>query len=288
MSPHDIITKGDNTLFRVGDTLDKKIFARISKFISQNTKGGKVDIDNNQLAIIDDIIIKEIRDSGYNVEVNNYIKLFTQLENAISQEQAEINNLKVSAVKELWNSSDIKQKIINKTLYDLGINGIKDVFVKAISEVVRDSTFFNLDLETAENKLRKLLVDDEYTARYLRQTTMDTLSQYDGAINNEVRIAYDFKIMNYITNTIETSRPICVHIHDVLGGKITEQQLKDTLAVYCPNGEPSKSQITYKVHTGEEKTAKKGSGMIDGTVFDNFTQLCGGYGCRHRAIWSRK
>ena len=99
MSPHDIITKGDNTLFRVGDTLDKKIFARISKFISQNTKGGKVDIDNNQLAIIDDIIIKEIRDSGYNVEVNNYMKLFTQLENAISQEQAEINNLKVSAVK---------------------------------------------------------------------------------------------------------------------------------------------------------------------------------------------
>ena len=29
-------------------------------------------------------------------------------------------------------------------------------------------------------------------------------------------------------------------------------------------------------------------GMIEGTVFDNFTQLCGGYGCRHRAIWSKK
>ena len=229
MSPHDIILKGDNTLFKVGDTLDKKIYARILKFISQNSNYGKVSIDKKELAILDDIILKEIRDSGYNIEVNNYFKLFNELENAISKEQSEINNIKVSKIKELWNDSAQKQFIIEKTVYDLGVNGIKDVFVKAISEVVRDSTFFNLDLETAENKLRKLLVDDEYTTRYLRQTTMDTLSQYDGAINNEVRVTYDFKIMNYITNTIETSRPICVQIHDVLGGKITEQQLKDTL-----------------------------------------------------------
>lgn len=288
MSPHDIILKGDNTLFKVGDTLDKKIYARILKFISQNSNYGKVSIDKKELAILDDIILKEIRDSGYNIEVNNYFKLFNELENAISKEQSEINNIKVSKIKELWNDSAQKQFIIEKTVYDLGVNGIKDVFVKSISEVIRDANFFNLDLETAENKLRKLLVEDKYTERYVRQTTLDTLSQYDGAINNEVRVVYDLQIMKYITNTIETSRPICVHIHDILGGSITEKQLKETLDIYCPNGNPSKSEITYKVHTGEEKTAKKGSGMIDGTIFENFTQLKGGYGCRHRAIWTSK
>ena len=288
MSPHDIILKGDNTLFKVGDTLDKKIYARILKFISQNSNYGKVSIDKKELAILDDIILKEIRDSGYNIEVNNYFKLFNELENAISKEQSEINNIKVSKIKELWNDSAQKQFIIEKTVYDLGVNGIKDVFVKSISEVIRDANFFNLDLESAENKLRKLLVEDKYTERYVRQTTLDTLSQYDGAINNEVRVVYDLQIMKYITNTIETSRPICVHIHDVLGGSITEKQLKETLDIYCPNGTPSKSEITYKVHTGEEKTAKKGSGMIDGTIFENFTQLKGGYGCRHRAIWTSK
>ena len=288
MSPHDIILKGDNTLFKVGDTLDKKIYARILKFISQNSNYGKVSIDKKELAILDDIILKEIRDSGYNIEVNNYFKLFNELENAISKEQSEINNIKASKIKELWNDSAQKQFIIEKTVYDLGVNGIKDVFVKSISEVIRDANFFNLDLETAENKLRKLLVEDKYTERYVRQTTLDTLSQYDGAINNEVRVVYDLQIMKYITNTIETSRPICVHIHDVLGGSITEKQLKETLDIYCPKGTPSKSEITYKVHTGEEKTAKKGSGMIDGTIFENFTQLKGGYGCRHRAIWTSK
>ena len=106
ISPHSIITKGDNILFKVGDTLDERIYKRIRKFISQNTKDGKVSIDNKQLAIIDDIILKEIKDSGYNTELNNYLALFTQLENAISQEQAEINKLRVNSIKELWNRSD--------------------------------------------------------------------------------------------------------------------------------------------------------------------------------------
>lgn len=288
MTPNSIITKGDDILFSIGDTLDKRIYSRVRKFIAQNTKDGKINIDNNQLAIIDDIILKEIKDSGYGTEINNYMKLFDRLENAISQEQAEWNKIKLGNIQKFWNGSDLKERMMQKTIYDLGVNGMKDVFVKAVSDIVRESNFFNLDLETAENKLRTKLVDDKYTERYLRNTTMDTLSQYDGAINNEVRIAYDLDIMKYTVNTIETSRPICVHLHDVLGGTITEKQLKDTLAVYCPNGEPSKSQITYKVHTGEEKTAKKGSGMIDGTIFDNFTQLKGGWGCRHRAIWVRK
>lgn len=288
MTSNSIITRGDDILFSIGDTLDKRIYSRVRKFIAQNTKNGKVNIDNNQLAIIDDIILKEIKDSGYGTEINNYMKLFDRLENAISQEQAEWNKIKLGNIQRLWNGSDLKERMMQKTIYDLGVNGMKDVFVKAVSDIVRESNFFNLDLETAENKLRTKLVDDKYTERYLRNTAMDTLSQYDGAINNEVRIAYDLDIMKYTVNTIETSRPICVHLHDVLGGTITEKQLKDTLAVYCPNGEPSKSQITYKVHTGEQKTAKKGSGIIEGTIFDNFTQLKGGWGCRHRAIWVRK
>lgn len=63
MTPNSIITKGDDILFSIGDTLDKRIYSRVRKFIAQNTKDGKINIDNNQLAIIDDIILKEIKDS---------------------------------------------------------------------------------------------------------------------------------------------------------------------------------------------------------------------------------
>jgi hypothetical protein len=35
MSPHDIITKGDNTLFRVGDTLDENLCKNIKIYFAK-------------------------------------------------------------------------------------------------------------------------------------------------------------------------------------------------------------------------------------------------------------
>lgn len=288
MTSHEIIVKGDDILLNVGKELDDKIYKKILKFISLNLKDGKVSIDNKDLAIIDDIIFKTIKGTDYNEQLNKYLGLFDALTNAVSSEQAERNDLKVGAIKDLWKSSNVNSKIIDKVVYDLGANGMKDVFVKAISNIVRDSSYFNLDLQSAEAKLRTVLIDDKYTERYVRQTAMDSLSQYQGALNDEVRVAYDFTVMNYITNTIETSRPICIHIHDTLGGKITDTQLKQVLNEYCPKGIPSEKRVTYETHSGEKKQAKAGSGMIEGTVFDNFSQLKGGYGCRHTAIWVRK
>ena len=42
--------------------------------------------------------------------------------------------------------------------------------------------------------------------------------------------------MIYSTKTIETSRPICIHLHDTFKGRITSEQLKVTLSEYCPKG----------------------------------------------------
>jgi hypothetical protein len=102
-----------------------------------------------------------------------------------------------------------------------------------------------------------------------------------------VRVAYELKDIIYVGNTIENTRPICAHLRDTLKGRITGEQLKQTLAEYCPNGIPSKKKITYTTVKGDEHTARKGSGMIEGTRYDNFAQLRGGYGCRHEAIWVR-
>ena len=58
------------------------------------------------------------------------------------------------------------------------------------------------------------MIDDEYTNRYLRQTSNDALSQYQGAMNDAVRVAYDLSDLIYVGNTIETTRPICAHLRD--------------------------------------------------------------------------
>lgn len=286
MKPSEIIDKGDTILYSIND-LDKRMYKRLVKFLANNSLGGKVNITNEDLAQIEDIIYDEVKSSEYEENIAKYLMLLNKLEDSISQQQFDINRIKAQNIKDLWNGDVLKTKLRDKIVYDLGANGIKDYFVKGIAEVVREANYFNLTIDDAIDRLGKVLIDDEYTNRYLQQTSRDALSQYQGAINDAVRVAYELKDIIYVGNTIENTRPICAHLRDTLKGKITGEQLKQTLDEYCPNGIPSKKKITYTTVKGDEHTASKGSGMIEGTRYDNFAQLRGGYGCRHEAIWVR-
>ena len=286
MKPSEIIDKGDTILYSIND-LDKRMYKRLVKFLANNSLGGKVSITNEDLAQIEDIIYDEVKSSEYEENIAKYLMLLNKLEDSISQQQFDINRIKAQNIKDLWNGDILKTKLRDKIVYDLGAGGIKDYFVKGIAEVVREANYFNLTIDDAIDRLGKVLIDDEYTNRYLQQTSRDALSQYQGAINDAVRVAYELKDIIYLGNTIENTRPICAHLRDTLKGRITGEQLKQTLAEYCPNGIPSKKKITYTTVKGDEHTASKGSGMIEGTRYDNFAQLRGGYGCRHEAIWVR-
>lgn len=286
MTPSEIIDKGDKLLYSTSD-LDKRIYKRLIKFLANNSIGGKVSVSNEDLAQIEDIIYNEVKDSNYEENISKYLALITALENSISQQQYDINRIKAQSIKDMWANNSLREGLVGKIVYGLGAGGIKDYFVKGLAQVIRDASYFNLTIDDAVDKLSKVLIDDEYTNRYLRQTSNDALSQYQGSMNDAVRVAYDLSDLIYVGNTIETTRPICAHLRDNLKGRITGEQLKSTLQEYCPNGIPSDKRITYKTVTGEEHTAKKGSGMIEGTRYDNFGQLRGGYACRHEAIWVR-
>lgn len=286
MIPSKIIEEGDNILLSIKD-LDQRMYKKLSKFLAQNTLDGNVNISNEDLAVIEDIVYQEIVDSDYEEKIAKYLSLLTAIEGSISKQQQELNRIKASEIKSLWNNSDYKAKLVNKIVYDLGAGGLKDYFVKGVAQVVRDSNFFNLTIGDAMDQLSKVLVEDGYTQQYLQQTSRDALSQYAGAINDEVRVRYELDNLIYIGNVIETSRPFCTHLRDDFKGKLTSDQLKQALQEYCPNGVPSQSKITYQTTDGN-KTARKGAGMIEGTRFDNFSQLKGGYGCRHEAVWVRK
>jgi hypothetical protein len=287
MKASEIIDKGDSLLQSVSG-LDKSLYKTLTTFLSKNVVGGRIRIKPEDLAILEELIYADIKDSDYEETMSKYLGLVTALENSISQEQANKNDLKVAQVKELWRGNELRNRLVDKIVYDLGAGGIKEYFVKGLSQIVREADYYNLTIEDAVGRLQKVLLDDGYTQKYIKSVAMDSLAQFDGAINDTVRDAYGFDTLLYITNTIETSRPFCIHVHDELGGKITGEQLKQALNEYCPDGIPSEQKVSYKTHSGEIKTGKKGSGMIQGTRYENFSQLRGGYGCRHRAIWVRK
>jgi len=284
MTEEQIIAKGDELL--QSKDLDKRIFQRLIVYIGQHTEGGIVNISDEDLAVLDDIIYDEVKKSDYEENITSYLKLIDQLDKAISKTQGKVNGLKLAEIDDLWNNSERRQQIIDKVVSDLGGQGVKENFIKKISNTVRDVNFYNLTVDDAVTQLKGLLLEGEYTNSYLKSVATDTLSQYAGAFNDEVKKVYGFKDLVYSGRDIETTRPICHLIHTKYGGKLTGEQLDAILKEYCPNGEPSETMIEYDTVSGKVYKKKKGAGMIKGTRKENFAQLRGGYQCRHVAIWT--
>lgn len=292
MKPEQIIADGDELLLKMAG-VNRKLYDAALKIIQLNIKEGRVSISPEDLAAFEDVLYGEIKESDYEENLTKYLTLFDALLASIDQEQVKLNKTRSGAIRELWATADNNQDIIDKVLKDLGRSGVKEVMLRGIADAVREVNYFNLDYKSAVAVLKDKLygidgVDESYVQRYVKQVAIDALSQYDGAIQDKVRTTYGYTRLIYSTNTIETSRPFCVRLHDELGGELTIEQLKQELDKYCPNGVPSEKKIKYKVHTGEVKEAKMGAGMIPGTNLGNFSQLRGGYGpCRHRALWKK-
>ena len=67
-------------------------------------------------------------------------------------------------------------------MYDLGQQGIKDVYIKDLAKLVRDASFFNLTIDDAISRIEEKVINKGYTEAYIRKTAIDTISQYKGAI----------------------------------------------------------------------------------------------------------
>jgi hypothetical protein len=297
IKPHDIIVEGDDLLQKMAD-IDTDLYKVVVRYLAENSKSGKIAITNEQLAGLEDILYDEIKKTDYEKNLTKYLELFDALEAAVSIEQLKVNGIKAQAIRDLWNSAIEKQILKEKIVYDLGRNGLKNVFVRGIADAIRETSYFNLDIKSAMDVLKTKLVDEPYTHRYLKNAAMGSLAEYDGAIQDKVRVTYDFHTMVYITNTIETSRPVCDYIKDTLGGRITDTELQKVLDEYCPNGMPNKKdyvsgkrKVKHKDGSVEFKDimVPKGSGMVENTFLTNWSQQCGGHanGCRHRALWTR-
>lgn len=279
--PISITSKGDTILGEFKD-FDSKIYAKIIQLLAKNVTDGKIFLSNEDLANIDDIINGVLKSGDYGLFAQNYYDLFDKMDNAIIAEQEKINNLKSNELNKFWKGSVSNMAIRERVKYDFLGEGFSKNFVNGIAEAVREQSFFNKTISEASEILKIKLVDQSAFKKYVNNTARDLLSQYDGAFNDEVGKKYEFKNLLFIGNLIETSRPFCSHIINDFNGRISVEQMKAELDIYCPNGTPSQVKIKFK---GSE--VKRGSGMIEGTKIENISKLKGGNGCRHRILYKR-
>ena len=260
------------------------IYKKIVDIILDKTNGGKFELSNLDMAELEDEIIDVLKKSDYSKIITNYLELFTVIESRIITEQAEINNIKANRIREIFKKSQSNDFIKNKIVDSLKGLGVKQSVIKPLSDLLKQNSIFNTSSKELKDIISKHIKDNNIVKRYVSQITNDALNQYDGAMNNEIKLVFGYDKLRYIGNVIETSRPICTHIMHNFNGNISESDLKKVLNEYCPNGKPSQSQIEYETINGVIRKSKKGAGMIDDTTMINFTQNRGGYECRHRAI----
>lgn len=277
----DVISKFDESMVKTSNTL----FDLLRSVLYDYVEKGVLQPDSLELARLEEKILNAVTQSGYGGNIDKLLTAFPELEqiNEKYYQKAE----KLSA-KEAILGSDRIDEHVKQVIDQLRGGGAKEGILKPIENLIRQQILLKRPVKEVEILLRNEIIANNLLGKYAGQIAIDALSQFDGIINDEVRVKYDLKNFFYIGSLIETSRPICDHIRDNYKSVISIDNLEDVLDEFCPNGIPSEEKISYETVNKKKVTAKKGSGMYKGTNSANFSTYRGGYGCRHEVKWTRR
>jgi hypothetical protein len=263
--------KYDKLIKDVGK-VNKKLLIELDKILIDLSNKGVLEVNDN-LAELEEKTRKALKDAGYPEAMQNFFEVFPQLAKNIFDEYkiAEIKSKRRDGfetyAKQKLTGSEFNAKVVG-----------------ALTDNIREGSFLNKTYSDQKALLRDLLVEKGLVTNYVASVADTLLGQYRGTISQDIFDKYQPKEFAYIASTIETTRPFCDHLKD-FGGRISVEQLKKSLDEYCPNGIPSETRITYETVNDKKLTREKGSGMIDGTTFENFSVVRGGWRCRHEVRW---
>ena len=279
--------KANEKLFKDSNLISKSLVDKLLADIGLIAKDNRLIFDTDYFSQLENKIINYTKELGYDKMVNkylsNYDKVYDNLEDFYARQRIILEN---EAINEKVNEIYRKQ-IINSFKLENEINA------RQLATVLRQQALTGMTIKEAQNNMKALLSspsngNQTVFTNNIDRVVHDAIMQYGGLHNANIATTYGLSDFYYFSSIIETSRPICTHIKDTYPGIITELQLKDILAEYCPNGIPSDKRITYETVNGVERTLKKGSGMIDGTVLSNFAVYTGGHNCRHEVRFTVK
>lgn len=213
----------------------------------------------------------------YQSKIRSYLGDFGLIDEINEKIHAQQNDIDIRKIVRAANKN--KRELISQTakgvvgeisdeklVSNLSGQGMRDQFTKPVKRMI----YQNLMTGTPGSKVKTILHDyiigkkDEIgqLERWTGQITRDALSQYDGAINDMVRVEFDLNAFQYIGSLVKDSRPQCERWVIQKNGVLLYSEIEKELAWARSNGQ----------------------GLIPGTNKDNFATYRGGYNCRHTAI----
>jgi len=250
--------------------LEEEIFLLVKKILRQfDVKDGEFVPDDKSRKILS-TLNKEIRKIVSKVavedEVMKFIDDFDLIDKNIKAVQQQLNGIEVP--KSIFN--DQRAWAIDATVNSLIQSNIDLKFIQPVKQLLYSRVSFGGSVVDAERQLKQIVLGDvgKYGVlqRWIGQIARDTINEYQGTINQQIKVQYDLNAVRYIGGLVEDSRAQCVRWVKEFGGVLRDDQLASEI----------------------EWAYKNGSGMKPDTNPSNFCQKRGGYNCIHDAIPVRR
>lgn len=259
-----IIDVAESTFLKSIPEIQDKLARRLQTWLSTlDIKNGKLDQNQaliDKIADLERVINEEMRALGYGREIQDYLSNFDQIDKLNQDLHLDFNDIRVTPAQ----INPIRNRMVEETVDVMAGNGLNVNLKQPVKDLVRKNIVFGSTLSDTEESLRTLMRGDAEKLgkleRYAIQISRDSIQQYDGAVNNQIRETFDMPNITYVGSLIKDSRIQCQRWIGM--GVIPVNELQQ--------------EIDFAFASG--------SGMIPGTNPSNFTVFRGGYNCRHEAI----
>lgn len=198
-------------------------------------------------------------DMNFDDEVTSFLDNFDEIESNIVKLHQQQNSIDVA--KSVLSSQ--KEFAIESTVYSMKEANMSLRFVDPIKKALYKRVAFGSGVVETESMLRDLILGTDkggILERWVGQVARDSINQYEGTLNQEIKSKYDLKAVRYVGSIVKDSRSQCVRWASK--GRILDTELENEIRWAYRNG----------------------SGMIADTAVSNFCVNRGGYNCRHTSF----
>ena len=266
----DIITNSYSNFNTTVNLLQSDVFNKIFGWLKANTGANS---NLRTLSKLNKELKSLITSKMFETPVKGLLKDFDQVETISkkileSENGLDLKDFNLSAEKQLT-IEEISTGLLNDAMLEANLRTpLKKMLYRYVTT--------GMPIDKAERELRSFILTDKeslgFAERYVKVLTMESLSRFDGTINQRVATDYKLDGFRFVGSNIKTTEPQC-------------------RAMTTGTGELAKFEVNgkYRVEDLPEmiRVMKKYRSTHKNLDATNFFILRWHWGCRHQAIPTR-
>lgn len=248
------------------EEVQQEIFRLVDRLTRQFKQENGVYVPDDQagelLATLNREIRRILERSSLTDEMMKFLDDFDLLDANIKAIQSDLNGIKVPA--DIFTNQ--KKWAMDSVVNALREGNVNLKFIQPVKDILYSRVAFGGSVTDAEKQLRRVILgsgeENGAIIKSIGQVARDTMQQYQGTVNQQIKVEYGLTNIRYVGPLVKDSRDQCIRWIEKFDGLLRDDQLED--------------EIRWAYNNGQ--------GMYPDTTPENFCQKRGGYNCIHDAI----